>query len=179
MTLDEIKDLRIKYKADQGPGDALEFCNMIEKINPKTIVEIGVQRGGSLRIWCNSLGPDGLAIGIDREFVDISWDTDSVPFKVHKVQGCSHEEATINKVKEILGGRKIDVLFIDGDHSEEGQQKDWADYSPLVRDGGIVGIHDIALDQGTIRWWKRFPYNQHAIVVDGQGIGVVVMGKYE
>jgi len=36
----------------------------------------------------------------------------------------------------------IDFLLIDGDHSYEGVSRDWQDWSPHVRPGGIVALHD-------------------------------------
>jgi predicted O-methyltransferase YrrM len=35
------------------------------------------------------------------------------------------------------------LLFIDGDHSYEGVRRDWELYSPLVRPGGLIALHDI------------------------------------
>jgi len=37
---------------------------------------------------------------------------------------------------------KLDFLFIDGDHSYDGCHQDWVDWSPLVREGGIIALHD-------------------------------------
>jgi predicted O-methyltransferase YrrM len=37
---------------------------------------------------------------------------------------------------------KIDVLFIDGDHSYEGVKKDFELYSTLMSEKGIIIIHD-------------------------------------
>jgi predicted O-methyltransferase YrrM len=37
---------------------------------------------------------------------------------------------------------QVDFIFIDGDHSYEGLRDDWQAWSPLVRPGGIVALHD-------------------------------------
>ncbi len=44
--------------------------------------------------------------------------------------------------KKITDGLEIDILFIDGDHSETALQGDLDGWLPLVTDGGYVLIHD-------------------------------------
>jgi predicted O-methyltransferase YrrM len=44
---------------------------------------------------------------------------------------------------EILDGRGIDLLFIDGDHRYKGVKKDFQLYSPLVKQNGLIVFHDI------------------------------------
>ncbi len=43
--------------------------------------------------------------------------------------------------------REIDLLFIDGDHSEAGCERDWIDWSPFVACGGHVVFHDARADR--------------------------------
>ena len=42
---------------------------------------------------------------------------------------------------------EVDLVFIDGDHSEAGCETDWLDWSPLVAAGGHVVFHDARADQ--------------------------------
>ncbi|MHB8233366.1 MAG: class I SAM-dependent methyltransferase [Solirubrobacteraceae bacterium] len=42
---------------------------------------------------------------------------------------------------------EVDLVFIDGDHSEAGCETDWLDWSALVSDGGHVVFHDARADQ--------------------------------
>jgi predicted O-methyltransferase YrrM len=42
---------------------------------------------------------------------------------------------------------EVDLVFIDGDHSEAGCETDWRDWSPLVVAGGHVVLHDARADQ--------------------------------
>jgi predicted O-methyltransferase YrrM len=37
---------------------------------------------------------------------------------------------------------QVDVVFIDGDHSEQGCERDWCAWSPFVAPGGRVVFHD-------------------------------------
>jgi predicted O-methyltransferase YrrM len=41
----------------------------------------------------------------------------------------------------------VDLVFIDGDHSAEGCERDWLDWSPFVAPGGHVVLHDARADQ--------------------------------
>jgi hypothetical protein len=42
---------------------------------------------------------------------------------------------------------EVDVVFIDGDHSRAGCERDWLDWSPFVAVGGRVVLHDARADQ--------------------------------
>ena len=42
---------------------------------------------------------------------------------------------------------ELDLVFIDGDHSEQGCERDWLDWSPFVALGGHVVFHDARADQ--------------------------------
>jgi predicted O-methyltransferase YrrM len=46
----------------------------------------------------------------------------------------------------------IDLLFIDGDHSEEAVRRDWDLFSPYVRPGGHVAFHDARADVEGAGW---------------------------
>ncbi len=54
---------------------------------------------------------------------------------VHWVRQMSHDAVRAWK-------REIDFLFIDADHAFEGVRRDWNDWTPFVRQGGVVALHD-------------------------------------
>jgi predicted O-methyltransferase YrrM len=56
------------------------------------------------------------------------------------VEGSSHDETIIKYIKKLYP--KIDLLFIDGDHTKKGVLQDWNDYSELVTKDGIVIFDD-------------------------------------
>jgi predicted O-methyltransferase YrrM len=98
----------------------------------------------------------------------------------------SHKEETVRKLKDILGGGMIDLLFIDGDHRYEGVRKDFEMYSPLVRKGGIIAFHDICPGPpdavgGVPSFWKETmgKYQNMPIIKDqsqgGCGIGILFL----
>lgn len=63
--------------------------------------------------------------------------------RVHLLRRDSHDPSTLEALKDVLGGRKVDFLLIDGDHTYEGVKKDFEMYGTLVRRGGMIGFHDI------------------------------------
>jgi predicted O-methyltransferase YrrM len=73
----------------------------------------------------------------------------------------SHSPDTLASVKQILQGRKLDLLFIDGDHSFEGVRADSEMYMPLVRSGGLVVFHDIAQSTPKVQVMKLWESIKH------------------
>jgi len=71
------------------------------------------------------------------------------------IAGDSHLEAVYKQVKDY----KFDILFIDGDHSYEGVKQDFEMYSPLVKDRGLILMHDITnANEGVPQFWKEIKY---------------------
>jgi predicted O-methyltransferase YrrM len=66
-----------------------------------------------------------------------------------KVLAINYRIQQMGNVIQILGNSSsipwelpIDLLFLDGDHTREGVKKDWMQFSPWVRRGGIVVFDD-------------------------------------
>lgn len=130
----------------QSWGPLFWLVNKVESIKPHVIIEIGVSIGGSMWIWNNLLKENDLYIGVDIEPKTkemIFWDWKSSNRRLEIVVGDSMNPETYKKVGEILGNLKADFLFIDGSHTYDIVKKDFNNYSPFVRSGGIVGFHDI------------------------------------
>jgi predicted O-methyltransferase YrrM len=100
-------------------------------------------------LWSKTIPSDGVLISIDlprlyrkslnRFFSFFVKETQHIEF-VHQD---SHSLECLSRLKEILKGKKIDFLFIDGDHAYEGVKHDFKLYSSLVKEGGLIGFHDI------------------------------------
>ncbi len=147
-----------KFLGALSPGQIQEeFIPLLEelkRISPKTILEIGTDKGGSLFCFAKLAPKNATIISIElppsiwaggyprwREKVYYSFTKSGQ--KMHLIRGNSHLQQTFEKLKTILGENKIDFLFIDADHSYYGVKKDFEMYAPLVRSGGIVAFHDI------------------------------------
>jgi predicted O-methyltransferase YrrM len=55
----------------------------------------------------------------------------------------------------------IDLLFIDGDHSEAGVERDWNSWSRFVKVGGVAIFHDARIFEGG---WVRADYGPLKLV---------------
>jgi len=119
-----------------------------------TVLEIGTMTGGTLWLWCQLALPDAVVVSVDLpggEFGGGYKAKDSKRFNAYAradqslelIRKDSHRRETRQEVAKKLHGRAVDLLFLDGDHRYRGVKKDFAMYAPLVRDGGIVVLHDI------------------------------------
>lgn len=176
VTDEELKVLFDEYQAEQRMPEVTWFYRHVEKIKPKVIVEIGIKEGGNLKILSTHLDEDGIAVGIDPR-KEIPWKMDDAKCPVHHIRKDSHAPQTEEALLKLLDGRLIDVLFIDGDHSKVGMLRDYRDYAPHVRKGGIIAVHDIYYLEEVAAAWAEVPgeqrfeseYNQSSI-----GIGFVI-----
>ncbi|WP_017626999.1 class I SAM-dependent methyltransferase [Nocardiopsis chromatogenes] len=74
-----------------------------------------------------------------------------------------------------LWGRPLGLLFIDGGHTEEAAQADYAGWSPHVAPGGALAIHDVFPDPAD---GGRPPYNVYRRALDsGDFTEVAVQGS--
>ena len=134
--------------------------------------------GGTLAAWCEVAADDALLISIDLP--GGRWGGENVTAEhLHRMRGLaranqtveflrrdSHDIDTLAFVGELLE-TQIDLLFIDGDHTYEGVRRDFEMYSPLVKPGGLIALHDIlphpdVPDCDVDRFW-----NDDVIALDG------------
>lgn len=134
--------------------EILDLTLLVEEIKPKVIVEIGTNMGGSLFLFTKVADKNALIISIDLpegpggggypSYRDDFYKSFAVePKEIHLIKDDSYKQEVLELLKNILNGREIDFLFLDGDHAYEGIKMDFDMYTPLVKKGGWVGFHDI------------------------------------
>ena len=153
----------------QSPHELENFVSFASNFVPASpvIVEIGSFHGGTANRLAHYFDPEKL-ICVDRCF-DF-WLADDL--ECIKVLGDSVE--SLEKVKTELAGQSIDLLFIDGDHSYRGEMADYRAYSPLVRDGGVIALHDTHSIPDVGRVFAEIPGKIKVDIFSYQGIGFVV-----
>lgn len=177
----------------QQRDEILAFMKSVERLHPSSILEIGTGFGGTILLFSRIAARDALIIGLDLppKAFTIScpkWrepllkDTAVDGQKISILRGNSHDDSTLRNIIEHLGECKLDVLFVDGDHTYDGVKKDFETYSPLVRKGGIVGFHDIVPhherpDIGVPQLWRElkacYRWEEFSVETDRNGIGVI------
>jgi predicted O-methyltransferase YrrM len=130
------RDFEIKYLFDLVK---IKGCKMVG--------EIGCYKGGSLYILTKAMPISSKIISVDinypleRKIAHRKFGKGKI--KVVPIEGDTKDLRTFTKVKRNLNNHLFDLLFIDGDHSLEGIMNDYVRYSPLVRKGGLIVLHDI------------------------------------
>lgn len=201
-TIDDHIDLAFSFgfgpfniRPSQIRWEISQLMQILAKLAPRTVLEIGTANGGTFYLLTKVASPDATLISIDLPGGPFgggyhAW---KVPFyrsfgsagqKIHLLRMDSHDETTLREVERILGGLKVDFLFIDGDHSYEGVKQDFQMYRKLVKPGGIVTFHDIVPGPpenvgGVPNFWSEIKqeFRYLEIVEDwnqgGYGIGVI------
>lgn len=132
--------------ASQDPWELWRVQVAVAMTDPKVIVEIGCDRGGTLAVWrslCERV------YGITLEDNSMATGGSGLALEDYGAQvriGDSHDPASRTWLISQLWDKPnvaVDVLVLDGDHSEAGVRADLADYGPLVRPGGLILLHDI------------------------------------
>lgn len=180
--------------ANQKEPEILWLLEVLAAEQPKVVLEIGADRGGTLFLWTTVASADGLLISVDIQKMVGRLGSMS-PFalvrksftrgrqRIELVDDAdSQSPETLARVRAMLGGRLVDFLFLDGDHRYEAVRRDFELYEPLVRPGGLVAFHDVSPNTtadtvGTAAFWAGLKEGNETdeLIADGAagyGIGV-------
>ena len=152
------------FDFQSGLGDsAWLLYGLARSIKPKVCVEIGSARGKSACAVGLALRRNGggKLYAIDPHSVTTWNDKDSVDS--FAIINAHLQKAELTEWVEIVRktsgdaakgwNKKIDLIFIDGDHSYEGVKADWELFLPHLSEFGVVVFHDTL--------WDLRPDGQH------------------
>lgn len=181
----------------QVKKELMSLASIVEEVKPKVVVEIGTNTGGTFFVFTKLADPEAQLVSIDLPggkggggYPDYKQDFfrsfGRSKQNLNFIKADSQLSSTYEQLKGILGGKEIDLLFIDGDHSYNGVKKDFEMYSPLVKDEGLVAFHDIKYypDEHWIKvdkFWAEIKgqyqyYEYFDDSVNWGGIGLIVKG---
>ena len=137
---DIVTSLNLTPYQQQSFREINILWNIIQKLNPKNIIEIGVAKGGSNKLL-ELAAPNARMFLID--ILDSSAKLEKkLRSNIDYLFYDSHKKETIDSIKKVLNGDNVDFLYIDGDHTYEGAKQDYEVFGELVQHG-IIAFHDI------------------------------------
>jgi predicted O-methyltransferase YrrM len=186
---------RYAIRPQQVPEELIRLYEIVSGLHLESALEIGTWAGGTLFMTCRAAASGATIVSVDlpggrfgrgyvwpRKFVYRRFAKSNQA--LHLLRKNSHDAKTFDLVRSLLGGRLLDFLFIDGDHTYDGVRADFELYAPLVRSGGIIAFHDIAkhpptLDCDVDRYWNeiKHKFRHEEIIKDPlqgwAGIGIL------
>ena len=167
-----MMDARMKQQKDY-PRAMQSYVYMlyefILELRPKNVLEIGVQNGQSTKTMLMAMNElkSGRLVSIDHKRRQTILDADypDLAGYWHFIQGSSHDPLSLQAAKDALPeGELYDVFFIDGDHKYPGVKQDFYEYTPLVKPGGIILLHDIInQNEGVKDLWAEITWEKFGI----------------
>lgn len=131
MNLERVWDYALRFKPQQKKEEFLKILQILEQEKVKTVLEIGTNTGGTARAWLE-LGCSVVSIDPEKHGT-VGRLESGFKGKFRFIHGYSWD--VVDKARG-----NYDLVYIDGDHSEEACRKDWEMYGAM---GRIVGFHDI------------------------------------
>jgi predicted O-methyltransferase YrrM len=141
------------FRPLQRRSEVARLVEVAAAVRPAAVCEVGAAGGGTAFLFAHAATPDATVVSVDITFGGAR--RAAVGRFARRgqtlicVEGDSHDAATLAAVRDALGGRALDLLYLDGDHSYAGVAADFRMYAPLVRTSGLVVFHDIVPDYRT------------------------------
>jgi hypothetical protein len=177
----------------QTASEFQEFLQRFRALDPRShVVEIGSLGGETLWHWIEGTGRQGTVISVDwrvppsdgrfeahKHGQEILWPQWAAEAGVNLtvLNADSRRPETIAKVRSTMA--QIDFLFIDGGHEYATVRADFFNYGPLVREGGLIALHDVQRIADVARFWNELKDASEwdeCCHPGGWGIGLVYPG---
>ena len=173
------------------------LIELVAQRQPRTVLEIGTARGGTLLLLTRFAAPDAKIVSVDLPFgrngggyprwkAPYYADFPSADQTLELIRGDSHAATTLEKVRQAFAGAPVDFILIDADHSYEGVKADFEAYRTLAAPDCVIALHDVLPNEedpsiDVNRFWRELEqdpdFSTEEIVEDpGQGaygIGIV------
>jgi len=161
--------------------------DLVAALKPRVLVELGVDRGESYFAFCQSAvenHTDTRCFGVDTWRGDQhAGGYDETTFTQVSAHNRTHYEtfstlirASFEEALEKFEADSIDLLHVDGLHTESALRHDIDSWMPKVRPGGIILLHDVGVrsrDFGVWRVWATLQERGRSWTFhDGPGLGV-------
>lgn len=145
----------------QDESEFYRLLELVKNLKPKRILEIGSLYGGTLWYWMQNVpgveivsvdigvgAPDSRHKEVEYNRLNL-WDewARQTGSKVIQIRADSMATSTIDQVRAHI---PFDFVFIDGGHKYNEVMSDWQNYWPMLREGGLLAMHDIAYSDNNV-----------------------------
>ena len=145
----------------QDEGELNRLLDLVRELKPKKILEIGSLHGGTLWYWMHTapgaeiVSVDSGVQAFDGRFEDIEYARKNLWGEWAKETGCTLTQYRgDSRSRETVEGARqhapFDFVFIDGGHKYNEAMSDWQNYWPMLREGGLLAMHDIAYSDNNV-----------------------------
>jgi predicted O-methyltransferase YrrM len=173
---------------------------LVGRMQPRTIVELGTYSGSSFAAFCQAVeasGGNGHVYGVDLWQGDVhmgSFDEDlyqeMAQFAATRYPGIATLiRKDFNEAADSFAAASIDLLHIDGTHTFEAVTNDYQTWLPKMSERGVILFHDINVtEQNAGPAALKFGVRKVFDSIKGQyphcefehcfGLGVLVVGRH-
>jgi cephalosporin hydroxylase len=156
-------------RALKNPLDAWIYQELMVRVRPEVIVELGSAYGGSTLFLCHMLdllGLDASVISVDHTHSEFRADHP----RIVKATGDTRDPDVIERTRALAAGRRTMVIH-DASHEADAVLEDLRNYGPLVTPGSYLIVEDGVRDHlagkpGPVTAIERFLAESEAFVVD-------------
>jgi predicted O-methyltransferase YrrM len=138
---EEIEEFLQNIGAHNNAGLMRLMYQVVVHEDLKNILELGTGVSSTVLGHCALLN-GGRFLSIDVENSGHRIPNNGVS---HFLQIDHFDVENVTKAMQRMQMLPLDCLFIDGDHSVEGVTKNFEHYAPLVRQGGVIFLHDVSI----------------------------------
>jgi predicted O-methyltransferase YrrM len=207
-------DAIVDFLMAEGPGgieawqieeEFRALTRLVERRRPRTVLEIGTADGGTLFAHTRLAHAEALIVSIDLPHGPFGggyppwriplYESFSGPRQeLRLLRVDSHAPSTADLLAHVLGERRIDYAFIDGDHTYDGVRQDFELCRRFAAPDAMIAFHDIAprpnpewietaqalADDAAVRgFWEqvkqRFAHDEFLRDPDQAGYGIGVL----
>jgi Methyltransferase domain len=139
--------------------------DLMAQMQPRVLVELGTDRGESYFAFCQSAEESRLPVkcyAIDHwqgdshagSYDDSTYEDVLTHNSTHYAAFSTLIRSTFDEALSRFEAKSIDLLHIDGHHTEKDARHDVESWLPKLRPGGILLIHDVNVRERDFGVWK-------------------------
>jgi predicted O-methyltransferase YrrM len=131
----------------------LSLYEIVLESRPENVLEVGVRAAQSTRTILSAMEENNFG---QLTSIDISDTSSRVPEDMRTHWKFLLADSTIQETVDKVNDKVYDIIMIDGGHDYEVVKKDYENYYPLLKNGGLMIFHDVCNKNcGVPKFWAE------------------------